>query len=427
MKKTKEFLKKLAAITLCSIAALQNVSADTEINIDQNTITTVNFDASNPQKATVISGGATREVTGIQDSTCYLYPLDENNFICCNPNLNSYDILSICSFTSTWICDFGDGVVFWQGNCTGYCYFTDNGKVFRPTTVNKSPDGNCKVFNYQKSSNKSYCAFYHEPTANSSIRWDNSLCKSMPQNNNNLNNFNYNQTQVVNSNESQSLFHQTQMPVTPFRNTLNAKSSETTNISPTKKPKTPSLSTLEMKNTPNKPAKETPEEKTEKIGPYEFPAGTRHITDFAVFKNVQPTGCFNHHKNPARYRTTRGDDHLVEYQNSCGCTNRHVAYQDLGGILGWKLARASVLAGYKVPEAQEIRAEWDIYANPRPNSELKKTLVAWGLWKEEMTLTELPKKLKYYGGKEFTEIDKRIFCEIRRQGVPPEWKEKYKK
>ena len=426
MKKPKEFLKKLAAITLCSIAALQNISANTVINFDKGT---VSFDSENSQKATVISGGSTREVTGIQDGVFYLYQTDENNFICYNPKLNTYDVLSTASSTSTGICDFGDGVVFWQGNWTGYCYFIDNGNIIVPVSVSTGNES-CQ-FKYHKSNGVSYTIrrygegvfFYPEITNTYSQQININYPPALE--NNNLNNLNYNQTQVVNSNESQNLFHQTQMPVTPFRNTLNVKSSETTNISPTKKPKTPSSSTLEMKNTPKKPAKETPEEKTEKIGPYEFPAGTRHITDFDDFKTVRPTNCCNQHNNPATYQTLNSKNHYIMYRSQCGC--KCVAYQDLGGILGWKLARAGVLAGYEVPPAQKIRAEWDIYANPRPNSDLEKTLISQGLWIEEMRLKDLPDNLKYADGGEFTEIDKKIFCEIREKGIPPEWKKKYKK
>ena len=212
------------------------------------------------------------------------------------------------------------------------------------------------------------------------------------------------------------------MLVTPFRNTFNAKSSETTNISPTKKPKTPSLSTLEMQKVPDMGERGSREGQTERIGVYDFPAGTRRITNFDVFKTVRPTNCLNHHGIPAKYEQIKLKSHLVVYTNQCGCTKRYVPYSDLGGILGWKLARASVLAGYKVPLAQEIRAEWDIYANPKPNSDLERTLISQGLWIERMRLTAIPKGLKYDDGEEFTEIDKRIFCEIRTKGVPPEWK-----
>ena len=212
------------------------------------------------------------------------------------------------------------------------------------------------------------------------------------------------------------------MPVTPFRNTLNARSSETTNISPTKKPKTPSLSTLEMKNAPKMTKSGAREAGTERIGPYEFPAGTSNITDFDVFKTVRPTNCLHHHGIPAKYATNHTKNHNIYYQNNCGCKNCTVNYSEVGGVLGWKLARANVLAGYKVPESQAIKAEWDIYANPKPNSDLERTLISQGLWIERMRLTAIPKGLKYDGGEEFTEIDKRIFCEIRTLGVPPEWK-----
>ena len=203
--------------------------------------------------------------------------------------------------------------------------------------------------------------------------------------------------------------------------TINQKST------PSKTPRPPYSQQKEHTNTPKKPAKKTPEEKTEKIGPYEFPAETRNIADFDKFKTVRPTNCLRNHRIPARYETLEHKSHYIIYRNQCGCKHRCVAYQELGGILGWKLARASVLAGYKVPSYQRSDEGWDIYANPGPNSELKETLVKRELWKEEMTLTELPKKLQYGGVKEFTEIDKRIFCEIRERGIPPEWREKYKK
>ena len=198
--------------------------------------------------------------------------------------------------------------------------------------------------------------------------------------------------------------------------TINQKST------PSKSPRPPYSQQKEHTNTPKKPAKKPPEEPTEQIGPYEFPAGTSNITDFDVFKTVRPKNCLIHHGIPDKYSGIHRRAHLIMYTNQCGCGHRTITYSDLGGILGWKLARAAVLAGYAVPPFQRCHEEWDIYANPRPNSELKKTLVNRGLWIEEMTLTELPKNLKYDGGEEFTEIDKRIFCEIRTKGVPPEWK-----
>ena len=203
--------------------------------------------------------------------------------------------------------------------------------------------------------------------------------------------------------------------------TINQKST------PSKSPRPPYSQQKEHTNTPKKPAKKPPEEPTEEIGPYKFPAGTSNIADFEAFKTVQPTECRKHHKNPATYSKTHIKDHRVCYQNKCGCKRCTVTYSDLGGVLGWKLARASVLAGYKVIPAAVLSAEWDIYANPRPNSDLEKTLISQGLWIEEMTLNKLPKNLKYADGEEFTEIDKRIFCEIRYKGIPRQWKEKYKK
>ena len=428
MKKSKEFLKKLAAITLCSIAALQNISANTVINFDQGT---VSFDTENPQKATVVSGGATREVPGIQDGNCYLYPWDEYNFICCNPKLNTYDVLSTASSTSTWIYDFGGGITFWRGNWTGYCYFIDNGTIIVPVSVSTGNES-CQ-FQYHKSNGVSYTIrrygegvfFYPEITSPYSQQIN---INYPPAQGNNLNDFNYNQPQVINSNASQYLFHQTQMPVTPFRNTLNVKSSETTNISPTKKPTTPSLSTLEMQKAPNMEESGSREGRTERIGVYDFPAGIRNITDFDDFKTVRPTNCCNHHRIQDTYAKNQQREHSVVYQDNCARRTIFVAYQDLSGILGWKLARAAVLAGYKVPPSQRSREGWDIYANPTAGSKLEEELIKHELWDEEMRLDALPKKdLTYADGGEFTEIDKKIFCEIREKGIPPEWKKKYKK
>lgn len=142
---------------------------------------------------------------------------------------------------------------------------------------------------------------------------------------------------------------------------------------------------------------------------------------------VRPTKCWNHHWNQAAYAGNRQQSPAVAYQDNCASQNTFVAYQDLSGILSWKLARAAVLAGYKVPPAQEIRADWDIYANPTAGSKLEEELIKHGLWTEEMRLDALPKNLKYADDKEFTEIDKRIFCEPRTKGMPKEWKKKYKK
>ena len=167
--------------------------------------------------------------------------------------------------------------------------------------------------------------------------------------------------------------------------------------------------------TPKKPTKESHTEEGVRIGVYEFPAGIRDITNFDVFKDVRPTKCCNHHNKPATYKTICVDRHAVKYQNNCGCTNRSVAYQDLGGVLGWKLARAAVLAGYQVPPSQRSRDGWDIYANPAAESELEKNLISDGLWIEKMRLDALPKDLKYADGKEFTEIDKQILCEIKQK------------
>ena len=194
------------------------------------------------------------------------------------------------------------------------------------------------------------------------------------------------------------------------------------------KPPRPTHSQKKEQNlTPKKPTKVSPTEAEESIGIYMFPAGTRNITNFADFKTVRPTNCLNHHGVPAKYSNLNRQSHYIVYRNKCGCTNCTVTYSDLGGILGWKLARASVLAGYKVPEAQENRSEWDIYANPRHNSDLERTLISQGLWIERMRLTAIPDNLKYADGGEFTEIDKRIFCEIRTKEAPPEWKEEYRK
>ena len=358
MKKSKEFLKKLAAITLCSIAALQNISANTVINFDQGT---VSFDTENPQKATVVSGGATREVPGIQDGNCYLYPWDEYNFICCNPKLNTYDVLSTASSTSTWIYDFGGGITFWRGNWTGYCYFIDNGTIIVPVSVSTGNES-CQ-FQYHKSNGVSYTIrrygegvfFYPEITSP------------------------YSQQININYPPAQG-------------NNLNVKSSETTNISPTKKPTTPSLSTLEMQKAPNMEECGSREGRTERIGVYDFPAGTRNITNFDDFKTVRPTDCLNRHGIPATYRGINATKHRVDYCNNCSCSNRCVAYQELGGILGWKLARAAVLAGHKVPPSQRRRDGWDIYANPTAGSKLEEELIKHGLWTEEMRLDALPKK-----------------------------------